>query len=65
MEISEDEALALFPKIQTWVKVNGRHPEVRSDDPTEKRYAEALLFLRRLKQQREAQKQASEIRKDQ
>ncbi|MGB3697372.1 MAG: DEAD/DEAH box helicase [Gordonia sp. (in: high G+C Gram-positive bacteria)] len=65
VEISEDEALALFPKIQTWVKVNGRHPDVRSDDPAEKRYAEALLFLRRLKQQREAQKQASEIGKDQ
>ncbi|ANI91109.1 DEAD/DEAH box helicase [Dietzia timorensis] len=61
VEISEDEALALFPKIQNWVKVNGRHPEVRSDDPTEKRYAEALLFLRRLKQQREARKRASEM----
>ncbi|WP_206497659.1 DEAD/DEAH box helicase [Rhodococcus sp. KRD175] len=54
VEISEEEALALFPKIQTWVKVHGRRPDVRSDDPSEKRYAEALLFLQRLKQQRMA-----------
>lgn len=60
VEISEEEALALFPKIQSWVKVNSRRPDVRSDDPTEKRYAEALLFLQRLKQQRLAQKQAIE-----
>lgn len=59
-EISEDEALALFPKIQQWVKVNGRRPDRRSDDPTEKRYAEVLTFLQHLKQQRLAQKRADE-----
>ena len=26
IEFTEEEALALFPKIQTWVKVNGRRP---------------------------------------
>ncbi len=62
VEISEEEALALFPKIQNWVKVNGRKPNVRSEDPTEKRYAEGLLFLQRLKQKRLAEKQATEIR---
>lgn len=51
IEISEEEALLLWPKIQAWHKVNGRKPDVRSDDPTERRYAEALLFLRRKKQQ--------------
>ncbi|OSC32059.1 ATP-dependent helicase [Mycobacterium vulneris] len=60
VEISEEEALALFPKIQNWVKVNGRRPNVRSDDPTEKRYAEGLLFLQRLKQQRLAEMQTAE-----
>lgn len=59
-EISEDEALALFPKIQQWAKVNGRRPDRRSDDPTEKRYAEVLTFLQHLKQQRLAQKRADE-----
>lgn len=34
---------------------------LRAAKATEKRYAEALLFLRRLKQQREAQKRASEM----
>ena len=60
VEISEEEALALFPKIQQWAKVNGRRPDRRSEDPTEKRYAEVLAFLQRLKQQRLAQKQADE-----
>ncbi len=60
VQISEEEALALFPKIQNWAKVNGRRPNVRSEDPTEKRYAEALLLLQRLKQQRLAEKQAAE-----
>ena len=59
-EISEDEALTLFPKIQQWAKVNGRRPDRRSDDPTEKRYAEVLTFLQQLKQQRLAQKRADE-----
>lgn len=64
VEVSEEEALALFPKIQNWVKVNGgRRPNVRSDNPTEKRYAEALLFLQRLKQQRSAGESARETGK--
>ncbi len=50
IEISEEEARLLWPKIQTWAKVNGRKPDVRSDDPTERRYAEALLYLQKLKQ---------------
>ncbi len=45
VEITDEEALAAWPKIQQWAKVNGRKPNVRSDDPTEKRYAEVLLFL--------------------
>lgn len=56
VEISPEEALALFPKIQQWAKVNGRRPDRRSEDPTEKRYAEVLVFLQRLKQQRLAEK---------
>lgn len=51
--VTEEEALALWPKVQQWVKVNGRRPNVRSEDLTEKRYAEVLLFLQREKQERE------------
>lgn len=61
IEFTEEEALALFPKIQNWVKVNGRRPDARAEDPNEKRLAAALLFLQKLKQQREAQKRATEM----
>ncbi|WP_144825111.1 DEAD/DEAH box helicase [Micrococcus luteus] len=61
IEFTEEEALALFPKIQTWVKVNGRRPDVRAEDPGERRLAAALLFLQRLKQQRETEKRATEM----
>lgn len=57
IEITEEEALLLWPKIQAWHKVNGRAPDVRSDDPAEKRYAEALLYLRKRKAEHERQKQ--------
>jgi len=54
VQVTEDEALAAWPKIQQWAKVNGRKPNVRSEDPTEKRYAEVVLFLQRKKQERDA-----------
>jgi hypothetical protein len=64
IEFTEEEALALFPKIQTWAKINGRRPDVRAEDPNEKRLATALLFLQKLKQQREAEKRATELGTD-
>lgn len=60
VEITPEEALEQYPKIKQWAKVNGRKPDRRSEDPTEKRYAEVLGFLQRLKQQRAVQKQAAE-----
>lgn len=65
VEFTEEEALALYPKIKIWVQVNGgKRPNVRSEDPQEKRMAEALLFLQKLKQQREAEKHATEMVND-
>lgn len=61
IEISDEEALLLWPKVQAWVKVNGRKPDVRSDDPTEKRYAETILFLQRKKQQHLAAQRAVQM----
>ncbi|WP_190264460.1 DEAD/DEAH box helicase [Glutamicibacter nicotianae] len=61
VEVTEQEALQLWPKIQAWVKVNGRKPDVRSEDPTEKRHAEALLFLQRKKQQHLANQRATQV----
>ncbi|ANP73543.1 ATP-dependent helicase [Cryobacterium arcticum] len=61
IEITEEEAIILWPKIQVWAKVNARKPNVRSEDPTEKRYAEGLLFLQRKKQQVLAAQRATEM----
>jgi superfamily II DNA or RNA helicase len=60
VEVSEDEALTAWPKIQAWVRVNGRRPNVRSEDQIEKRHAEILLYLQRIKQQREADRRGAE-----
>lgn len=60
IEFSEEEALALYPKIKTWVKVNGKRPDLRSDDPTENHMAAALLFLQKLAAQRKAEKASRE-----
>lgn len=61
VEVTEEEALAAWPKIQQWVKVNDRKPDVRAEEPTEKRYAEVLLFLQRRKQERDAALRATEL----
>lgn len=61
VEISEEEALSAWPKIQQWAKVNGRKPNVRADEPTEKRYAEILLFLQKKKQERQAAQREAEM----
>jgi hypothetical protein len=61
VEFTEEEALALVPRIKNWIKVNGRRPDSRAEEPTEKRYADALLWLQRAKQKLEAQKRATEM----
>ncbi|MDI9960795.1 MULTISPECIES: DEAD/DEAH box helicase [Rhodococcus] len=56
IEVTDEEARLLWPKVQQFAKVKGRKPDIRSDDPTEKRYAEVLLFLQKKKREHEAQK---------
>lgn len=60
IDLSDDEALALFPKIKTWVQVHGRNPDIQSEDPVERRLAEARLFLRKRAVQRKAEIAAAE-----
>ena len=55
IQMTEEETVALWPKIQQFHKVNRRRPDLRSEDQTERRLAEALLFLQKLKREREAQ----------
>ncbi|PFG20733.1 DEAD/DEAH box helicase [Serinibacter salmoneus] len=61
IEFSEEEALALFPKIKTWKQVHGKSPDLRSEDPAERRLAAALLFLQKRAAQRKAEKAAAEV----
>jgi hypothetical protein len=58
--ITEEEALATWPKIQRFTKIEGRPPSIRSGNPREKRYAEVLLWLQRKRGEAVAQKAARE-----
>src|SRR5690606_7255281 len=53
IEMTEEEAILLWPKIKEWVKNNnGEQPNIQAFDHKEKRMAEAILFLRELKRKR-------------
>jgi len=52
IEMTEEEAILLWPKIKEWRVRTGDAPNIQSFDPKEKRMAEAVLFLRELKRQR-------------
>lgn len=49
IQMSEEEAIILWPKINEFIKINRRHPNIESLDPLEKRMAEAIIFLKELK----------------
>lgn len=53
IEITEEEALILWPKIKEWREKTGEAPNLQSYDRKEKRMAEALVFLRELKRHRD------------
>jgi hypothetical protein len=55
VEMTEEEATILWPKIKRFVKEQGRNPSESSPDPVEKRYAECLLWLKKQKRQRAQQ----------
>jgi superfamily II DNA or RNA helicase len=52
IEMTEDEAVMLWPKIKEWIGQTGEAPNIQSYDPKEKRMAEAVIFLRELKRQK-------------
>lgn len=53
IEMTEEEAILLWPKIKEWRKKTGEPPNLQSFDPKERRMAEAIVFLREIKRQRE------------
>lgn len=48
IEITEEEAFILWPKIQKFRRETGKRPNMRSEDPLERRMAEALLILQKI-----------------
>lgn len=52
IEMTEAEAIILWPKIKEWRERTGEAPSLQSFDPKEKRMTEAIIFLRELKRQR-------------
>ena len=48
-----EEAMLLWPKLNAFVKTNGKEPSLKSNDPLEIRMAEAIIFLK--EQKRKAQ----------
>lgn len=53
IDMTEEEAILLWPHIKEYREKTGEAPNLQSHDPKEKRMAEALVFLRELKRQRE------------
>ena len=54
LHMTEEEAIILWPKIVKFVKEIGSEPNISSFDPQERRMAEALILLRKLKRERGA-----------
>lgn len=52
IDMTEEEAIILWPKIKEWVKKTGSQPSLQSFDQKEKRMAEALIFLKEEKRKR-------------
>lgn len=49
ISMTDDEAKFLWPKINDFYRLKGKVPNLDSLDPLEKRMAEALLYLKRIK----------------
>jgi len=47
IDITDEEARILWPKVNAFVRRTGSPPNIRSEDPQEKRMAEALLYLQK------------------
>ena len=54
IQMTEDEAAMLWPRINEFVRNNNRMPDKDSDDPLEKRMGEALIYIRNKKAERMA-----------
>lgn len=58
-QMSEEEAVIFWPRINEFRKEKGREPSVTAGDPYERRLGDALAYIKRKAQERKAQTQAS------
>ena len=49
LQMTEEEAIVLWPKIKAFVKATGNEPDKNSVDPKERELAAALLYIRNKK----------------
>lgn len=49
IEVTEEEAIVLWPQIQLFIKNNKRQPNIKAEDPLEKRFAEVIIYLKAMK----------------
>lgn len=49
IQMTEEEAIILWPKIKAWIAKTGEQPSIQSFDPQERRLAEAILYLKEQK----------------
>ncbi|CAM3734991.1 DEAD/DEAH box helicase [Halomonas casei] len=54
-QMSEEEAVILWPRINEFRKEKGREPSVTASEPYERRLADALAYIKRKAQERKAQ----------
>lgn len=59
IQMSEEEATALYPRIKLFKETHGREPSLVAPDPMERRMAEALEWLRNKKRERMRAEQSS------
>jgi len=50
--MTEEEVLILYPKIKEFIKTHGKKPELKSNDPLERRMAESIIFINDQKRKR-------------
>lgn len=51
VQMSDEEAVLLWPKIKAFFKAQGREPNINSLDPLERRMADALVYLKAQRRQ--------------
>lgn len=47
VQMTDEEAKILWPKIKVFVKTNNRDPDLNSNDPLERRMADAIVYLKK------------------